>query len=117
MYSFWKSISYFIVTLTGNLLKLTPAMALLGINLDKYPSVYRTIIVHVLISARLNITSLWKSNDAPNLWNVIARVNIQAQYALLLAHKNYSITTLRPGSHLCELDVGFSTSNSHSRRM
>ena len=95
LHSFWNSITSFIADLTGILNKLNPATALLGINLDIYPKEYRTIVFHTLVAARLTITSLWKSKDAPNLSTVIARINIQAQYELMLAYKNYSITTFR----------------------
>lgn len=60
--------------LTGNLIKLTPAMALLGIKRDIYPLIYRTIVAHILTAARLTITSS----------NVISRLNTQAQFELML---------------------------------
>lgn len=93
--SFWKTISKFIADLTGNLIELTPAMALLGLNLDSYPSMFRTIVTHILIAARISISTLWKSCEAPNLTTVIIRLNIQAQYELMLAYKNYHMTTFK----------------------
>lgn len=95
LHSFWKSISTFMSNLTGNLTKLTPAVPLLSINLDIYPLNYRTIVAHILIAARLTITSLWKSTEAPNLSNVIAKLNIQAHFELMLAYKNYSTITFK----------------------
>lgn len=89
--SFWNSISTFIASLTGNLLKLSPAMALLGINLDTFPFQYRILVANILIAARLTITKMWKSIEAPNLCDVILRVNTQAYYELLLALKNYNV--------------------------
>ena len=93
--SFWNSISSFIANLTGNLTKLTPTNALLGIDLDKYPTLYRTIVLHILIASRITVASLWKSADAPNLPMVITRLNTQAQLELLLAYKNDSIIPYR----------------------
>lgn len=99
--SFWNSITSFIADLTGILNKLNPATALLGINLDIYPKEFRTIVFHTLIAARLAISSLWKSSNAPNLSTVIARINTQAQYELMLAYKNYSTITFRKKWSTC----------------
>lgn len=66
-------------------------MALLGINLDTFPFQYRILVANILIAARLTITKMWKSIEAPNLCDVILRVNTQAYYELLLALKNYNI--------------------------
>lgn len=90
---FWNSIAFFIADLTGNLTKLSLATALLGLNLDVQPKIFRTIVIHTLIAARLTITSLWKSRDAPNLST--ARLNIQAQYELMLAYRTYSTNTFK----------------------
>lgn len=89
--SFWKSISSFIASLTGNLIALTPAMALLGLNLDIYPINYRTIVANILLAARLTITRLWKSTLAPNLSDVILKLNSIAHFELMLVHKNDAI--------------------------
>lgn len=95
--SFWNTISYctFIASLTGNLILLTPATTLLGINLDIYPLIFRTVVANVLIAARLTIAKLWKSNTAPNLTDVILRLNTQAHYELMLAHKNFNTSKFK----------------------
>lgn len=85
--SFWNSVSSFITSLRSNLLKLNPAMALLNINLDFFPPQYKIIVANILIAARLTITKLWKSIEAPNLTDVISRLNIQGHYELMLARK------------------------------
>lgn len=43
VYSFWNTVSVFLADLTGILMDLTPAMALLEINLDIYPIMYNVI--------------------------------------------------------------------------
>lgn len=85
--SFWNSISSFIADITGNLSTLTPASALLGIDLEKYPTIHRTIVLHIFIASRLTIAYLWKSTEAPNLSTVITRLNTQAQFELMLLIK------------------------------
>lgn len=54
-----------------------------------------TVVANILIAARLTITSLWKSNDVPNISGVIVRVNTQAQYELLIAFKNLSVVRFK----------------------
>ena len=93
--SFWNSISSFIADFTGNLLTLTPASALLGIDLEIYPTIYRTVVTHILIASRLTVAKLWKSTEAPNISTVINRVNTQAQFELMLAYKNHTIPSFR----------------------
>lgn len=97
LFSFWKASSSFIVSLTGNLTALTPAMALLGLNLDLYTLNYRTIVANILIAARLTITKLWKSTLAPNLSEVILRLNSQAGFTLL-PHVAHSRDPVHPRS-------------------
>lgn len=93
--SFWNSVSVFIASLTGNPNKISPAMVLLSINLDIFLLHYRIIVVNILIAARLTITKLWKSKEAPNLTEVITRLNLQAHLKLVLAQKNYSMNRFK----------------------
>ena len=90
--SFWNNVSSFIASFTGNLKILTPELALLGLNLDVYPPQFRTIVANFLTAARLTITKLWKSTLAPNLSDVVQRLNTQAHYELMLAHRKGTIS-------------------------
>lgn len=70
-------------------------MALLGFDIHMYPIEYRMIVANILIADRLTIIKLWKSKDAPNLSDVIIRLNSQAHYELRLAYKNYTTFKFR----------------------
>lgn len=86
---FWENIAILISELIGHYKPLTPELALLNIGLETYHVSIRTVIAHVLFTARVSLTSKWKTLAPPTIRDIITRVNIQCQYEKLLAFKRF----------------------------
>lgn len=87
--SFWNSIFSQLATITGNILPPKPTLTLL--NFDNI-LIQRCIITHVLIAAYLTITSIWKTDKAPNVTDMINRVKNQQLYEKFFAYTSNSIS-------------------------
>lgn len=55
-------------------------MALLELSMDNFTNNYRTVVIHILIAARLTILCQWKKDVAPTLTEVILRVTVHCTY-------------------------------------
>lgn len=72
---FWNSIFQCIASCTGILSPPKAELAMLNLNIDSYPFMYRQLITHLLLAARTLILRNWKSTLIPNLSEAIALVN------------------------------------------
>lgn len=77
--------------LTGFLTKPSQGMATLNLQISKFPTQFRTIVTHILIAARLTITKRWKTTCAPEIAEVVHRVNMHCLYERAIACNNNSL--------------------------
>lgn len=86
--SFWNSIFNCIASCTGILSPPKAALAILNLNIDNYPMVYRQLVTHILLAARTLILCNWKSTLIPNLSETISLVNNNYAFEKALAINN-----------------------------
>lgn len=82
-----------VTSITGQQIPNTPEFALLLINIENIPTVYRTVICNVLHAARLCIARHWKSDKSPSLTEVqeiVSNIYLQEQDAGINIHPVYS---------------------------
>lgn len=89
--TFWKEVFSLINKVTGEAIIPSPQLALLNIGMHLIPNKYRSLITHILIAAKLTITSKWKSKETPLLSEVINRVKTQYTYEKFFAIKSHNI--------------------------
>lgn len=70
---------------------LNQTTAIFGMQLDSFPKQSLTIVSHILIAARMAITTKWKQTKAPNVADVIHRVNTNYICEKYIAGQNNSI--------------------------
>lgn len=73
--SFWNTVFQCISSCTGILTPPNPELAILHINIDKFPYSQRQVITHLLLAARTLILRNWRSTTTPNLSEAISLVN------------------------------------------
>lgn len=81
--SFCKQIFQLIAKCTGIIKWPDPALALLNIGIDAYPSVFHMVVTHIW-PARLVVVRNWKSNLAPNLSAMMRLVDQNCAFERLL---------------------------------
>lgn len=52
---FWMKVADLISKITKISVNLTPALALLNIDMEEFPPMYQCLIIHILLAARLTI--------------------------------------------------------------
>lgn len=57
--------------LTGSLTKPDHSLAILHLGIDLFPHNYKTVVIHVLLSAKIIIARHWKQDHAPNFSKVV----------------------------------------------
>ena len=65
----------------------SPALAILNVRIERFPSDSSTIVTHILLAARSLVAQKWKSNIVPQVSDVIDRVKTTFEYERLIAHK------------------------------
>lgn len=70
----------------GCIQKSDPGLALVSINVDKIPAMYRALTMHVLFAARLIILRKWKNNITPNISEAIKQFDLVSTYEQYLAY-------------------------------
>lgn len=73
--AFWIKVTQLLAEVLNYNVILTPELAVLDIHLKTYPTPLRTIMQHVLVSARYVIAQHWNSADPLNISEVIGRTN------------------------------------------
>lgn len=94
---FWRATFNIIDQLTGTSSPLDPALAILNISIDKYPTTTRKIVTHILLAARLNIVRKWKSQSPPTIFDMIQSVHTNFSFEMALSPDKTSydkLTTL-----------------------
>lgn len=76
---------------TGFIIPPTPQMALLKKGIHSVSTQFRPLITHILIVTKLTITSKWKSTKAPNVSEVIQRVQLRYTYEKHFAMKSQNL--------------------------
>lgn len=89
--SFWYEVFKLISSVTGFIVKPLPQLALLSLTVNNIPLQLRSITNHILIAARLTITSKWRTNFVPNTKEVIQRVMVQYSYEKHFAIQSHSV--------------------------
>lgn len=93
--SFWNQIFTLLSTITGIHSSPTPEAALLHIGIEKYPVHCRSVVIHLLHAAKLNITRLWKTCESPSISNTITDLNIQCEMEKIVARNNLQLEKFR----------------------
>lgn len=89
--SFWNQVFALISSITGISCSPTPALALLHIGIEKFPTQSRCVILHLLYAAKLIITRLWKTTTVPSISSTVADFNIQCEMERIVARKNVNV--------------------------
>lgn len=90
---FWRQIENFITEVLGYNVALSPKLAVLDIHLADFPKSLRTVLQHILISARFVIAQHWNSPNPLPISEVIRRTNFHC----------HCETTLIISPHKCKL--------------
>lgn len=73
--SFWGAVFHLISKTTGFIKSGNVEMAILSIHVDLYPSNLRSMVIQILMAARLIVTRKWKTVTSPNISEVIKKVD------------------------------------------
>lgn len=93
---FWSQVFALITSVTGHSIPNTPEIALLLLNIETVPALYRTIVCNTLHAARLCIARHWKSAEPPSVREVQEVVsNVYLQERTLAWHRATSGTFQR----------------------
>lgn len=84
---YWSDTFKLISTITKVSTPPSPALALLNLNIDTIPYPLRHT-THVLLAARLNITSQWRSDKTPTIAQIIDLVSLHFSYETITAASN-----------------------------
>lgn len=88
--SYWKKVFSILADITGVLNPPEPALAILHLGIDNYPLQFRTVVTHILITAKMIIARHWRTTLSPNPSEVMTQVNLNFQYERLLAIRKSS---------------------------
>lgn len=64
--SFWSGISALILQVLKINVSLSPGLALCSVGIEFIPRDLRTILIHILLAARLTLVQHWKDHKPPN---------------------------------------------------
>ena len=84
----WNQVFRLISTLTGVISSPDPALALLHIDIDRYPCNMRPVVTHILLETRTMILRHWKSNKAINVSDIVAGTHRNYTFERLIAINN-----------------------------
>lgn len=122
---FWRNVFSFLSDITGILTPPEPSLGIPNLGIDRFPPSCLSIVMHILLAARLLIARGWKSNKVPNLSEVVEIVRLHYKYEAMLATKQgtrksfasiWQLWTDRftilhtPPAAIIFLDAGFSAS-------
>lgn len=81
----WEKIFDIIAQITNQQIQPNPGLAILSLDIDLLPRVYRKIVSHVLLSTRLAITRHWKAQEIPKITEIITTTNTHITYEKMFA--------------------------------
>lgn len=90
--SIWNQVFRLISSCTGIITRPDPALAILNMDIDKFPPNHRTVVTHILLSTRLLILKRWKSPLSLNISEVIQTIKANHSLELLLASANLTLS-------------------------
>lgn len=86
--SYWCQIFSLICDILGQRVDPNLALALIHIGVKALPPRTISIIIHLLLATKLNITRLWRTTTPPSISNMISDLNLQSGMEKMLAFKN-----------------------------
>lgn len=93
--SFWQQVNNLLTAVLGCKIVLSPELAVLDIHLVDFPRPLRTVLQHILISARFVIAQNWKSPNALPISEVVRRTNFHCHCETTLISSPQKCKTLR----------------------
>lgn len=85
--SYWWQIFTLISAISGHQTITNPALALQHIGIENLPRNTKSVIIHLLLAAKLNITRLWRTPSQPTMANMVLGLNYQCDKKRLIARK------------------------------
>lgn len=88
--NYWNSLFRLLSDITQITIPMRPSLALLSLDIDQYPIPIRNVMIHFLLSARLNVTRKWRDPEPPTIREVVqtTHVHFSHETTLALRHKN-----------------------------
>lgn len=62
-----------------------PGLAILSLGIEEYPQPTRKIVLHILLSARLELVKKWKTPEIPSIDEIIRTTNLHITYEAMFA--------------------------------
>lgn len=85
--SYWNSVFRLIKKLTGFIIRPNIKLAILSIELEKFPHNFKHVVMHILHAARLILMRKWKTTLTPNVGEVINLVSETYALEKIMAYK------------------------------
>lgn len=95
--SYWTDV-YSLISRTLRIpTPLTPALAICSLGIEAIPHHLRTVLLHILLAARLTILRHWKDHTPPTIAETLNTIHTHASYELMFSYvidKHHQIAKL-----------------------
>lgn len=94
--TYWSGIFSLIGRITNSQFPNDPSMAILSLGIETIPHPLRSIVSHILISARLELVRHWKRTEFPTLAEIVRTTNLHITYEVIFAASQGSYISRYP---------------------